>query len=106
MGPLIEGYQWRLAIEELLSPRYQEITEAANGYLLRTEQLVALFEDAQLIDGELTAHDADGRIVGLTICALDGTWWDVETAIQEILNRISDLYPDAEKLPWPSHDEG
>ncbi|WP_459804352.1 hypothetical protein [Herbidospora sp. RD11066] len=87
-------------MDELLSPRHREITEAAESFLIRTEQLVAMFgDDAQLIDGELTAHDADGSAVDLTIRALDSTWWDVETTMQEVLDEVSRLYPDAEALP-------
>ncbi|WP_203884256.1 hypothetical protein [Planotetraspora kaengkrachanensis] len=107
LGPMIEGYRWRLVIDELISPRYQEIAEAAEGSLMETEQLVTMFgNDAQLISGELTAHDADGAIVDLTICALDSTWWDVETTMREVLDKISLLYPDAKVLPWRSPDEG
>jgi hypothetical protein len=106
LGSMIEGYRWRLVVDELLSPRYQEIAEAAEGCLMETAQLVAMFgNDAQLIDGELTAHDADGSIVDLTIRALDSTWWDVETTMQEVLDKISLLYPDAKVLPWRSPDE-
>ncbi|WP_203885598.1 hypothetical protein [Planotetraspora kaengkrachanensis] len=69
---MIEGYRWRLVMDEVISHRYQEIVEAAEGSLVETEQLVMMFgDDAQLIDGELTAHDADGAIVDLKICALD-----------------------------------
>ncbi|GAA2999958.1 hypothetical protein GCM10017559_21050 [Streptosporangium longisporum] len=107
LGSIIEGYRWRLVVDELLSPRYQEITETAEGRLMETGQLIAMFgNDAQLIDGELTAHDADGSIVDLTIRALDSTWWDVETTMQEVLDRISLLYPDAKVLPWRSPEEG
>ncbi|GLX95887.1 hypothetical protein Hesp01_38370 [Herbidospora sp. NBRC 101105] len=90
-------------IDELFSPRYQEITEAAEIFLMSTEQLVAMFgDDAQLIDGELTAHNADESTADLTIRALDSTWWDVETTIQEVLDEILRLYPDAEALPLRS----
>ncbi|MFF3440818.1 hypothetical protein [Streptosporangium sp. NPDC002721] len=107
LDSITEGYRWRLVIDELLSPRYQEIAEAAKGSLMGTEQLVTMFgNDAQLIDGELTAHDADGAIVDLTIRALDSTWWDVETTMQEVLDKILLLYPDAKVLPWRSPDEG
>lgn len=107
LGSMVEGYKWRLTIDELLSPRYREITEAAESFLISTEQLVVMFgDDAQLIDGELTAHDADGSAVDLTIRALDSTWWDVETTIQEVLDEISRLYRDAKPLPWQSPDEG
>ncbi|WP_137245582.1 hypothetical protein [Herbidospora galbida] len=100
---MVEGYRWRLEIDELFSPRYREITETAESFLMSTQQLVAMFgDDAQLIDGELTAHDADGSTVDLTIRALDSTWWDVETTMQEVLDEISRLYSDAKALPWRS----
>ncbi|WP_285585580.1 hypothetical protein [Herbidospora sp. NBRC 101105] len=103
LGSMVEGYRWRLVIDELFSPRYQEITEAAEIFLMSTEQLVAMFgDDAQLIDGELTAHNADESTADLTIRALDSTWWDVETTIQEVLDEILRLYPDAEALPLRS----
>ncbi|MEU8267693.1 hypothetical protein AB0B89_11030 [Sphaerisporangium sp. NPDC049002] len=106
LGRTIEGNRWRLVVEELPSPRYQEICDTADRSLMETGQLIALLgDDAQLIDGELAAYDADGACCDLTIRALDSTWWDIETTRQEVLDQVSRFYPDAEILHSRSPDE-
>ncbi|MER6943639.1 hypothetical protein ABT294_06390 [Nonomuraea sp. NPDC000554] len=99
LGQVIDGYRWRLVTHELISSRYQEIFETTGDSLVGTGQLIVLLgNDTQLVDGELIAHGADGARVDLAVRALDSTWWEVETAMQEVLDKLLLLYPDAEVL--------
>ncbi|MBN6057251.1 hypothetical protein JYK22_35335, partial [Nonomuraea sp. RK-328] len=92
LGPAVEGYRWRLVIEKMLCPRYEEIAATAESSLVETGWLVAMCGDGtQLIEGDLIAHDAAGTPVGLTILASDSTWWTVGTRRREILDKVRHL---------------
>ncbi len=53
----------------------------------------------QLIDGELSAYEADKDNAWLILRAVDSTHWDVESQDVALLARLKEAIPDAEPLP-------
>ncbi|MGW0807560.1 hypothetical protein [Nonomuraea sp. NPDC002799] len=92
LGPLIDSYEWRLAIDWLIP----EI-EIPEDVWLSTDQVLQLFDShPQLVDGE-----AEGRRAGsstpdvVRLRAFDSTSWDVQMARPDVARRIGELFPDA-----------
>ncbi|TYB52799.1 hypothetical protein FXF51_51005 [Nonomuraea sp. PA05] len=94
LGPLIEGYEWRLSIDWLIG----EI-EGSGGGWLPTDEVVRLFAARpQLVDGEVEGRRGGCAPSDVQLRASDSTSWDVRTARADVAARIGELFPDAVEL--------
>jgi hypothetical protein len=97
--PLLKLH-WKARIGEAAGPeattaRLESVS--ADEWLGIFDLLHLLTPDVRIVAGEVTGYDAQGERI-LNVRAVDGSWWDVETDDPDILQTLSELYPDAMKL--------
>jgi len=99
LGPLILKLKWRLEIEEAAPESSAEaLYEIPSSSLLACLDLVHLVTpDIQIIDGKIFGYDASGRST-LSIGAIRGDDWDIETNDAEILRVVARAYPEAKDI--------
>jgi hypothetical protein len=97
--PLLKLH-WKARIGKAAGPeettaRLESISE--EEWLGTFELLHLVTPDIQIVNGEVTGYDVNGERI-LNVRAVDSSWWDVETEDPEILQTLSEVYPDAMKL--------
>jgi hypothetical protein len=97
--PLLKLH-WKARISEASGP--EEVTARLTS--VAEEEWLGLFEllhlvtpDVRIAHGEVTGYDANGERI-LTVRAVDSSWWDIETEDPDLLETLSEVYPDAMKL--------
>ena len=97
--PLLKLH-WKTRVSKVAGPEEvaARLTSVAEEDWLGTFDLLHLVTpDVRIVDGEVTGYDAQGERI-LNVRAVDSSWWDVETDDPEILQTLSEVYPDGMKL--------
>jgi len=97
--PLLKLH-WKARVSKVAGPEEvaARLTSVAEEDWLGTFDLLHLVTpDVRIVDGEVTGYDAQGERI-LNVRAVDSSWWDVETDDPEILQTLSEVYPDGMKL--------
>lgn len=100
LGRPLLRLHWKARVSEVSGPEEitSRLTSVAEEEWLGTFDLLHLVTpDVRVVHGEVTGYDANGERI-LTVRAVDSSWWDIETEDPEILETISEVYPDALKL--------
>lgn len=101
IGSYVEGLTWRLERLDCAgdpdgAERLHQLCDA--DARLRTAALREAAAGAQVIDGDFIGYQEEESNVQVVIRAIDSTWWDVY-ASDEVLERVSTSFPDAEQIP-------
>ena len=100
LGRPILKLHWKARISEVSGSEEikARLTSVAEEEWLGIFELLHLVTpDVQIVAGEVTGYDASGERI-LNVRAVDSSWWDIETEDPDILDTISEVYPDAMKL--------
>jgi hypothetical protein len=100
LGRPLLGLHWKARVSEASGPEAvtARLTSVAEEEWLGLFDLLPLVTpDVRIAAGEVTGYDANGERI-LTVRAVDSSWWDIETEDPDLLETLSEVYPDAMKL--------
>jgi hypothetical protein len=102
LGPRAIGSIWTLrGVEVAPGPSAEQLHDLSDkGDPVDGRRLAELAApEVQVIEGDLTAIEPGSADPWLVLRAIDGTSWDVLSADVKVLDRITDRFTDARRLP-------
>ena len=91
--PFISVFEWEINVECSLAPSGR-VLEGAKGLPRSTAELLEMSSRPylQVIEGKLIGRSPTDTLI---ISAVDGQWWDIETASKEIQRSLLLAFPTA-----------
>lgn len=99
---VVADLHWRVRIDEVApGPGPSRLKDVGPDAWLDTPGLIeAVADDVQIIDGQVFGYRSrDAASASLTIRAVDSTWWDVESADDDVAEAVVNRLPDVEPMP-------
>jgi hypothetical protein len=102
LDDVVASLQWRVRIDEMApGPGSNRLEGIGHEAWIDTATLLdATANDIQVIDGQVSGYRSrDSASPHVTIRAVDSTWWDVESADDDLTEAVVNRLPNVEPIP-------